>query len=68
MYPHLPEQVLRKFGYLHGILIDLIVASLTTVPCKDVDGIFTNYNEHLGPEDVRSVPAIRLWSAVYNYI
>lgn len=52
--------------YLHRIPSDPRVAALATIMFGDIDAIFMDYHEHLFPEDVRSAPAPRSWSMVYE--
>lgn len=37
MYPHMPERVMRQFGYLPGIPIDPSMSAPPAMVCKDVD-------------------------------
>lgn len=68
IYPHLPQRVLRQFGYLQSILSDPIFDAPPTMYCRDVDEIFTAYHEHLILEDVQSVPTYSPWCNAYSYI
>lgn len=52
MYPNVPKQVLRQFGYLEIILRDPTFDAHPIVYQAYVNEIFIDYYEHLVPKEV----------------
>lgn len=57
MYPHMPEWVMRQFGFIQGIPRDTLVSTPLVMVPKDVDAMYNDLYNHLVLEETLSVLA-----------
>lgn len=55
--PHLPERVIRQFGYTQTILRHLVVSAPSVLTRRQMDDMFDDYESHLVPEEAQSTIA-----------
>lgn len=67
-FPHLPECVMRQFGYTHTILRHTIVYAPSAMIRRDMCAMFDDYLSHLVLEEARSTIAESELSYVDGYI
>lgn len=58
MYPHLPERVMRQFGYVQFVLRDPSDSTPPTIAYRNVDVMYDNFLNHLVLADTRGKIAL----------
>ncbi|KAI5416015.1 uncharacterized protein LOC127073444 [Lathyrus oleraceus] len=66
--PHLPERVMRRFGYTHIIPRHHVVYAHSTLTCRQIDDMFDDYDSLLIPKEAHNIIAVNDWSYVEGYI
>ncbi|XP_050889912.1 uncharacterized protein LOC127095239 [Lathyrus oleraceus] len=65
---HMPERVMRQFGYTQTILRDHVVSAHPALTYRQMDAMFDDYEIHLVSEEAQSNTDKSDWSYVDEYI
>ncbi|XP_050920270.1 uncharacterized protein LOC127137907 [Lathyrus oleraceus] len=68
IFPHLPERIIRNFGYTQTILKHSAIFAPPTMMRREMNAMFDDYLSHLVPKEAHNTITKSDWSYVDGYI